>query len=98
MAHKKFIGNPLGVRLSKKESLLIPLQEPEERVPACFLRDLYGSVSKGQGGKGLLPPSCQSRGLAADLPSWPILGSSFSGLAGDLDNSPRFRLPWSLYY
>ena len=47
MAHKKFIENPLGVRLSKKESLLIPLQEQEERISACFLSDLYGPKNKG---------------------------------------------------
>lgn len=61
MAHKKFIENPLGVRLSKKESLLIPLQEQEERIPACFLSDLYGPRNKGYGGKDTSLPS---RGLA----------------------------------
>lgn len=55
MAHKKFIENPLGVRLSKKESLLIPLQEQEERISACFLGDLYGSTNKGYGGKDFSP-------------------------------------------
>lgn len=47
MAHKKFIENPLGVWLSKKQSLLIPLQELKRRIPACSLGDLYGSVSQG---------------------------------------------------
>lgn len=61
MAHKKFIENPLGVRLSKKESLLIPLQEQEERISACFLSDLYGPRNKGYGGKDTSLPS---RGLA----------------------------------
>lgn len=60
MAHKKFIENPLGVRLSKKESLLIPLQEQEERISACFLCDLYGSMNKGYGGKDLSPTSLPS--------------------------------------
>lgn len=47
MAHKKFIENPLGVWLSKKQSLLIPLQELKRRIPACSLSDLYGSVIQG---------------------------------------------------
>ena len=63
MAHKKFIENPLGVRLSKKESLLIPLQEQEERIPACFLSDLYGPRNRGYGGKDTSLPS---RGLAPE--------------------------------
>lgn len=47
MAHKKFIENPLGVWLSKKQSLLIPLQELKRRIPACSLSDLSGSVIQG---------------------------------------------------
>lgn len=58
MAHKKFIENPLGVRLSKKESLLIPLQEQEERISACFLSDLYGSTNKGSGRKDISLTLC----------------------------------------
>ena len=61
MAHKKFIENPLGVRLSKKESLLIPLQEQEERISACFLSDLYGPKNNDYGGEDT---SLLSRGLA----------------------------------
>lgn len=57
MAHKKFIENPLGVRLSKKESLLIPLQEQEQRISACFLSDLCGPRNKGYGGKDTSLPS-----------------------------------------
>lgn len=85
MAHKKFIENPLGVRLSKKESLLIPLQEQEERIPACFLCDLYGSTNKGYGGKDFSP----TLGHHADLLTASygaaillFLDSSFSSLAG----------------
>ena len=33
--------------MSKKQSLLIPLQELQRRIPACSLSDLYGSVIQG---------------------------------------------------
>lgn len=82
MAHKKFIDNPLGVRLSKKESLLIPLQKQKAGALARFLRDLCDSSSKGYTEKGPSPPlhSCRPAGGPACLPeppSWLVWLSLF---------------------
>lgn len=101
MAHKKFIENPLGLRWSKKESLLIPLQEQGERRSACLLCDLYDSTNRGHGGEDVTPTLCPRNDLHATsygLPSWLFLDSSFFqlGCQGDLDDSPQFRQPWSL--
>lgn len=103
MAHKKFIENPLGVRLSKKESLLIPLQEPEGRSSACFLCDLYGSMNKGYGRKDFSPTVLHHADLHTASYRAAILAVSGQlflklGWQGDLDDGPRFRLLWSLYY
>lgn len=82
MAHKKFIDNPLGVRLSKKESLLIPLQKQKAGGSARFLCDLCDSSSKGYTGKGLSPP-LQASGPASspasllEPPSWLARASLF---------------------
>lgn len=82
MAHKKFIDNPLGVRLSKKESLLIPLQKQKAGGSARFLCDLCDSSSRGYTGKGLSPPlqasgSASSPACLLEPPFWLVWTSLF---------------------
>lgn len=88
MAHKKFIDNPLGVRLSKKESLLIPLQKQKAGGLARFLCDLCDSSSKGYPGKALSPP-LQASGSA----SLPARAAILAGLDVSFQACPSC-VPW----
>lgn len=94
MAHKKFIDNPLGVRLSKKESLLIPLQEPKAGVPASFPCDLCVSWGGGYTGKGPASPLhlCAPVDLGAVLSTWLLELPSW--LVWRSLSKPVWHWPW----
>lgn len=74
--------------MSKKQSLLIPLQELKRRIPACSLSDLYGSVIQGHTRNSSPAPG----GERCHVPS-PLVGSAQLGRHQSAAPSPGSALP-----